>query len=127
LRAERSNLIGGTVPRGTRDCRPFVTPDSDPGSSLDSRVRGNDGGRNALTTGDYFVVLFLAIVELRMAQRRSMITTVSRRKKGQQRPNEANKKKSPTYGVELGHAVRRSGSQKSTVVKLKNRSYRLPI
>jgi len=28
----RSNLIGGTAPRGTRDCRSFVTPDSDPGS-----------------------------------------------------------------------------------------------
>ena len=32
-----SNLIGGTVPRRTRDCRSFVTPDFDPGSSL-SRV-----------------------------------------------------------------------------------------
>jgi nitrite reductase/ring-hydroxylating ferredoxin subunit len=49
------NLIRGTVPRGIRDCRSFVTPDSDPGSSLDSRVRRNDDGRDARFTGDCFV------------------------------------------------------------------------
>ncbi len=30
------------IPRGTRDCLPLVTPDFDPGSSLDARVRGHD-------------------------------------------------------------------------------------
>jgi hypothetical protein len=44
----------------------------------------------------------------------------------EQRRGSRAKKKSPTYGVELGHAVRRSGSQKTTVVKLRNPSSRLP-
>jgi len=51
-------LIGGTVPRGTRDCRSLVTPDSDPGSSLSrasrDRVRGNDDGQDAHPTEDCF-------------------------------------------------------------------------
>jgi hypothetical protein len=50
----RSNFMAGTFPRKMRDCRSFVTPDSDPGSSLDSRVRGNDDGRDAYSTGDCF-------------------------------------------------------------------------
>ncbi len=32
----------GDASRGTRDSLPFVTPDFDPGSSLDARVRGHD-------------------------------------------------------------------------------------
>jgi hypothetical protein len=63
----RSNLIGGTVPRGTGDCRSSATPGFDPGvapASLpaserparrpvlpDSRVRGNDNGRDTHPTG----------------------------------------------------------------------------
>ncbi len=33
---------GGASRAGTRDCLLFVAPDSDPGSSLDARVRGHD-------------------------------------------------------------------------------------
>jgi hypothetical protein len=47
----RSNLMGGTVQRRTRDCRSSATPDSDPGAGLSraSRdpVRGNDHGLDA--------------------------------------------------------------------------------
>jgi hypothetical protein len=46
-----SSLIGGSVPCGTGDCRSSVAPDSDPGSSLDSRVRENDERRGARPTG----------------------------------------------------------------------------
>ena len=42
---------------GPASCRSFVTPYSDPGSSLDSRVRGNDDGRDARPTGDCFAPL----------------------------------------------------------------------
>jgi len=46
------------APRGTRDCRSFVTPDRSPGSSLSrasrDRVRWNDDGRDAHPTGDCF-------------------------------------------------------------------------
>jgi hypothetical protein len=40
---------------GPASCRSFVTPYSDPGSSLDSRVRGNDNGRDAHPAEDCFV------------------------------------------------------------------------
>ncbi|MGO9568206.1 MAG: hypothetical protein ACLP5H_11755 [Desulfomonilaceae bacterium] len=50
--------MGGTVPRRTRDWRPFVTLDSDPLSSLSrasrDRVRENDEGQDFYPTGDCF-------------------------------------------------------------------------
>jgi len=48
--ARESNFIGETVPRGTRDFRTFVTPDSDPGACLSrvsqDRVRVQDHGQD---------------------------------------------------------------------------------
>jgi hypothetical protein len=50
---ERNDEVISSV--GPASCRSFVAPDSDPGSSLDSRVRGNDGGRDAHPTEDCLV------------------------------------------------------------------------
>ncbi len=63
LRGVKAHVRGkGISSVGPASCRSFVTPDSDPGSSLDSRVRGNDDGRDAHPTGDCFAAL--AIVKL---------------------------------------------------------------
>jgi hypothetical protein len=47
-------IVRDEIPHSERDCRSSVTPDSDPGARLDSRVRGNDDGRDAHPTGDCF-------------------------------------------------------------------------
>ncbi len=49
MRYQTSNNPGQDMV-GQASCLPFVTPDSDPGSSLDARVRGHDDRQDACPT-----------------------------------------------------------------------------